>query len=121
MPTNITAQARAKLIDVENFIKKIEELTKHLREEILVAQAIYKASANNSRRLSPRYLVGDEVWLNIKNLNTARPTAKLDNRQVGPYRVKRVFDRNLLIVELDLPLSIKVYPVFYTYLLSHVA
>ena len=37
LPTNITAQARAKLIDVENFIKKIEELTKHLREEMLVA------------------------------------------------------------------------------------
>ena len=86
-----------------------------------MAQAIYKASANNSRRLSPRYLVGNEVWLNIKNLNIARPIAKLDNRQVGPYRVKRIFDRNLLVVELDLPLSIKVYPVFYIYLLSYVA
>ena len=121
MPTSITAQARTKLIDVENFIKKIEELTEYLREEMLVAQAIYKASTNNSRRLSPRYLVGNEVWLNIKNLNTARLTAKLDNRQVGPYRIKRVFDRNPLVVELDLPLSIKVYPVFHIYLLSHVA
>ena len=86
-----------------------------------MAQAIYKASTNNSRRLSPRYLVSNEVWLNIKNLNTARSTAKLDNRQVGSYRVKRIFDRNLLVVELDLPLLIKVYPVFYIYLLSYVA
>ena len=99
----------------------MEELTEHLREEMLVAQAIYEASANNSRRLSPRYLVGDEVWLNAKNLNTARPTAKLDDRQVGPYRVKRIFDRNPLVVELDLPLSMKVHPVFHAYLLSYVA
>ena len=120
LPADLTAQSRAKLIDVENFARKMEELTEHLRDEMLVAQAIQEANANAHRRPSPRYLVDDQVWLNAKNLNTARPSVKLDDRHVGPFRVKRVF-RNHLVVELELPESMKVHPVFHANLLSHVA
>ena len=120
LPTDLTAQVRAKLINVENFTQKMEDLTEHLREEMLIAQAIYEANANASRRPCPRYLVGDQVWLNAKNLNTARPVVKLDDHNVGPFPVKRVF-KNPLIIELQLPESMKVHPVFHASLLSHVA
>ena len=60
------------------------------------------------------------VWLNAKNLNTARPVVKLDDRNVGPFPVKRVFS-NPLVIELDLPESMKIHPVFHASLLSHVA
>ena len=121
LPTELTAQSQAKLLDIENFAKKMEELTNHLRDEMLIAQAIYEANANRSRRPCPRYFVGDEVWLNAKNLNTARPAVKLDDRHVGPFKVKRIFDRNPLVAELELPESMKVHPVFHANLLSHVA
>ena len=88
---------------------------------MLIAQAIYEYSANKYRRPSPRFLVNNQVWLKAKNLTTARPCVKLDNYQVGPFRIKRVFEKNPLIYELELPASIKVHLVFYNNLLSHSA
>lgn len=120
LPADLTAQSRRRLIDVENFTKKMEDLTTHLREEMLIAQAIYESNANRSRRPCPRYFVGDQVWLSAKNLNTARPVVKLDDHNVGPFPVKRVFS-NPLVIELELPTSMKVHPVFHASLLSHVA
>ena len=59
--TDITAQSWVKLIDVENFTKRIEELTEHLHNEMLIAQAIYEANANASCHPCPQYFVSDEV------------------------------------------------------------
>ena len=46
---------------------------------------------------------------------------KLDDCHVSPFWVKHVFERNSLIVKLELPESMKVHPVFHVTLLSHVA
>ena len=35
--TDLTAQQQIKLLDIENFTKKMKDLTKHLRVEILIA------------------------------------------------------------------------------------
>ena len=87
---------------------------------MLIAQAIFKSSANRRRRPYPRYLVDDKVWLNAKNLNTARPSVKLDDHNIGPFRVKKVFD-NPLVIQLELPETIKVHPVFHASLLQYIA
>ena len=47
--TDLTAQQQIKLLDIENFTKKMEDLTEHLRVEMLIAQVIYEFSANRSR------------------------------------------------------------------------
>ena len=120
LPTDLTVQSRAKLIDVENFAKKIKELIEHFRDEMLVAQVIQKANANTHRRFSLRYLIDDQVWLNAKNLNIARSSVKLNDRHIDSFRVKRVF-RNHLVVELELPESMKIHPVFHANFLSHIA
>ena len=121
LATDLTAQQQIKLLDIENFTKKMEDLTKHLRVEMLIAQAMYESSANRSRCPCPHYFVEDEVWLNTKNLNTAHPVIKLNNHHVGPFKVKRVFEKNPLVIELELPESMKVHPVVHATLLSHVA
>ena len=59
--TDIITQSWVKLINVENFTKRMKELTEHLRDEMLIAQAIYEANANASRHPCPQYFVGDEV------------------------------------------------------------
>ena len=35
--TDLTAQQQIKLLDIKNFTKKIEDLTEHLRVEMLIA------------------------------------------------------------------------------------
>ena len=37
LATDLTAQQQIKLLDIENFTKKIEDLTEHLRVEMLIA------------------------------------------------------------------------------------
>ena len=118
--TDITTQSWVKLINVESFTKRMKELTEHLRNEMLITQAIYKVNANASHHPCPQYFIGDEVWLNAKNLNTAQSAVKLDDCHVSPFWVKHVFERNPLIVELELPEFMKVHSVFYVTLLSHV-
>ena len=71
---------------------------------------MYEFSANKSRCPCSYYFIGDEVWLNAKNLNTAHSAVKLNNHYVRS-----------LIIELELPEFMKVHSVFYVTLLSHVA
>ena len=61
LATDLTAQQQIKLLDIENFTKKMEDLTEHLRVEMLIAQVMYEFSANRSRRPYPHYFIGDEV------------------------------------------------------------
>ena len=85
---------------------------------MLMAKASYESTANANRRPCPRYFVGDMVWLSTRNIQTARPTVKLDDRNIGPYRVSKVFS-NPLIVQIELPDTVKIHPVFHVNLLQH--
>ena len=120
LPAELTAQARIKLLNVEEFTKKMKELMKYLQNEMLIAQAIYESSTNQSCCPCPRYFIGDQVWLNACNLSTAHPVVKLDNQHIGPFLVKHIFKRNPLIVKLKLSASMKIHSVFHASLLSHV-
>ena len=53
----LTAQIRIKLLNIKEFIKKIKKFTKHLQNEILIAQIIYKFSINQFHYLYFKYFV----------------------------------------------------------------
>ncbi len=118
---NLTSQAWNKLINVEEFIKKMKKLTEHLRDEMLIAQIIYESHVNLSRRSCSRYFVEDEVWLNARNLSIARLAVKLDNHNVDLFKIKHVFKNNSLVIELNLSVFMKIHSVFHVTLLSHIA
>ena len=46
LPAELTTQVRIKLFNVKEFIKKMKELTKHLQNEMLIVQVIYKFNIN---------------------------------------------------------------------------
>jgi len=54
-------QAQDKLINVEEFIKKMKKLTEHLRNKMLITQIIYKFNVNLSCHSCSKYFVKDEV------------------------------------------------------------
>jgi len=118
---NLTFQAQDKLINVEEFIKKMKKLTEHLRDEMFIAQIIYEFNVNLSRRSCSRYFVEDEVWLNVRNLSIAHLVVKLDDRNVDFFKIKRVFKNNSLIIELNLSAFMKIHSIFHVILLSHIA
>ena len=120
LATDLTAQQQIKLLDIKNFTKKMKDLTEHLRVEMLIVQVIYEFSVNRSCCPYPCYFIGDKVWLNVKNLNTAHSAVKLNNHHVRPFKVKRIFEKNSLVIELKLSEFMKVHSVFHIILLSHV-
>ena len=81
---------------------------------------MYEFSANRFCHPCPHSFVEDEVWLNAKNLNTAHSAVKLNNYYVRSFKVKHIFEKNLLVIELKLPEFMKVHSVFHVILLSHV-
>jgi hypothetical protein len=50
----------------------------YLKFEICIAQARHKEYANRKRKPAYRFYIGQKVWLNFKNIKTARPQKKLD-------------------------------------------
>ncbi len=117
---NFTSQAWNKLINVEEFIKKMKKLTEHLRDEMLIAQIIYEFNINFFHRSCSKYFVEDEVWLNACNLNIARLVVKLNNHNVDLFKIKHVFKNNSLIIELNLSAFIKIHSIFHVILLNHI-
>ncbi len=99
---NLMFQAWNKLINVEEFIKKMKKLTEHLHDEMLIAQIIYEFNVNLFRRSCSRYFIEDEVWLNACNLSITHLAVKLDDYNINLFKIKRVFKNNSLIIELNL-------------------
>ena len=97
----------------------MKELIEHLRDEMLIAQIIYEFNINRSRRSCFRYFIEDQVWLNARNLNTVRSAIKLNDRHVDFFSIKRVFDKNSLIIELELFAFMKIHSVFHVTFLNH--
>ena len=98
----------------------MKKFIEHFRDEMLIAQVIYEINVNRSRRFCFKYLVENKTWLNVKNFNITRLVVKLNDRYVDFFLVKRVFEKNLLIVELKLFHFMTMYFVFHVALLSHV-
>ncbi len=117
---NLTFQAWNKLINVEEFIKKMKKLTEHLRDEMLIAQIIYEFNVNFFHCSCSKYFIEDEVWLNVHNFSIAHLTIKLNDHNVDLFKIKCVFKNNSLIIKLNLSVFMKIHSIFYVILLNHI-
>ena len=76
-----------------------------------------KAEAANQRLLpAPVYHVGDEVWLHQCFISTRCLSSKLDYKKLGRFRILDKVSYHAY--KLNLPPSMKVYPVFHISLLE---
>jgi hypothetical protein len=103
-------------------VKFISEIHDHLKVEMGRAQDRYADSADTKRIPAPMFVPGDQVWLNAKNITTRRPSHKLENKRLGPFKV--IEDDQLkskYAVRLQLPESMKIHPVFHVSLLEQAA
>ncbi len=98
----------------------MKKLTEHLRDEMLIAQIVYKFNVNLSRRSCFKYFVEDEVWLNACNLNIVCFAVKLDDHNIDLFKIKCVFKNNSLIIELNLSAFMKIHSIFHVTLLNHI-
>ncbi|SGY80360.1 BQ5605_C008g05368 [Microbotryum silenes-dioicae] len=85
-------------------------------KQILQAQETQARFANLKRKPSPPFKIGDQVLLNRKNIQTSRPSSKLDSHKLGPFRIQRIISPAAF--KLELPASMKIHPVFHVSLLE---
>ena len=71
---------------------------KHLQEQLWLnleaASQSYKTQANKLWLKSPAYNIGNEVWLDAFNIQTTRPTLKLSEKKLVPFKIKSVVLKN---------------------------
>jgi len=84
----------------EAFVNRLREAMEFSQAAMAVAQQIMEEAANKQRSATTRLVVGDLVWLSLKNINTGQPKKKLAWLH-SKYRVTKVIDSH--VVELDVP------------------
>ena len=95
---------------VEEFTKNIEESWKHAAQAMEEAQKNMKWQFDKKRRNSQGLKVGDHVWLDNKNIQSNRPSKKLDNKRYRPFRILK--DIGLGAFQLELPEGWMIHNVF---------
>src|SRR5436190_21400111 len=93
---------------------------KVIRDELaqcLRAAGEYQTKYYNQRHKPRHFNVGDEVLLSSKNIRLARPSKKLDNRFLGPFKILEVVGKQAYHLELPQTYN-QIHPVFHVLLLE---
>ena len=90
-------------------------IRRHLEERLAKAVA-FQAKYYNSKHVARKYNVGNLIYLNSKNIDSIRPTKKLDWKFYDFYTI---IDRvGKVAYCLNLSASMKIYNIFYVSLLK---
>jgi len=103
---------KGKYEGAEKFIEKMKEIQEEAKAVLGRAQEEMKKYTDRKRGEADNYKVGDLVMLSTKDLKyqmVRRRTEKLTEKFIGPYKIKKIVSSNM--VELELPSTIKIYPV----------
>ena len=113
-PPNLSAAQKAQFYKanvVANRFERILDLLKALAKQ---SQQRYEDNANAHREDAPKFRVGDQVYVDTRNMKTNRPMKKGDDKWTGPYKVLEVYPRACRV---QLPDGVRIFPVFHNHLL----
>ena len=86
-----------------------------MQYNIALAQETQALYYDKNKLKGPQHKIGDKVWLSSKYIKQ-RPTGKLDHKRLGPFKVIEAIGTRSY--KLDLPNTMRIYPVFHTSLLE---
>lgn len=69
---------------VLNLVPTLQQIDNHLCIKMRYAQDRQEQHANSSHTPGPRFSMGNMMSLSTKNIKTAWPSKKLDNKHLGP-------------------------------------
>ena len=80
---------QTELPQVEEFAKKLQESWKQVAQAMEEAQKNMKQQFDKKRKNPQGLKVDDHVWLENKNIQSNRPSKKLDNKRYGLFRITK--------------------------------
>jgi len=99
-----------RLDSVEKFVDTMKRTREDAESALKRVADDMKKYYDRKRGKTPQYALGEKVWLDTSNIQTGRPTKKLDHKRLGPFPVSKVLANNTY--ELKLPKTMKIHPVF---------
>lgn len=115
VPPGLTVQRKKEFLFANHIAERFDRIITRLKALAAQSMMRYEENANLHRSDAPPYRTGQRVYLNVKNLKTNRPVAKLDDKWVGPFTITKVYRRACMLA---LPDTMRVFPVFHTSLLQ---
>ena len=114
-PPLLTREAKDQILRADEMLDAHADLVEYLKIQLTWAQQEMQAQANAHRQQTPKYAIGDRVWVSTRNWRTDRPSKKLDAKYAGPYPITRII-HNGAAYEIELPANMianGVFPVFH--------
>jgi hypothetical protein len=105
--------------EAQELAARFQEIQQIVKEEMTYAQARQQDNADQRRLPAPSYQVGDQVWLNSRNIITRRPSVKLDHKRIGPFEIIALIGK--YACRLRLPTTMQIHDVFHVRLLEPAA
>ena len=84
---NISIPAISVNPSAEMRARTLQDVHRDLSLELRVVGEQYKDHVDRHRLVVPPFTVGDMVWLLRHNIATTLPSAKLDYKKLGPFRI----------------------------------
>ena len=110
-PVFASQEQEAAVPSTNAHLRRCRRIWRQTRSALLRSRGRTIRQANRHRVPAPKYLVGQEVMLKAKNVPIPGTSKKLAPRFIGPYKILKII--NPCAVRLDLPVSMKVHPVFH--------
>jgi hypothetical protein len=98
-------QPRSQVVEVREFVERMAKGVEEARAALMKAKDEYTMYYNRRCTPAPKFKPGDRVWLDSSDIHTDRPSAKLADRVLGPYKVERCIGRDTY--RLTLPFSMR--------------
>jgi len=92
-----------------------EQASKLRNNRILVIQVLNR-TAHKDLPTTPWWTIGQQVWLNGKNLPLSYGTIKLAPQRYGPFKITKVISP--IAYHLELPTQWNIHPIFHASLLT---
>ncbi|KDN39417.1 hypothetical protein RSAG8_08823, partial [Rhizoctonia solani AG-8 WAC10335] len=115
-PTFSPSNIKGEVPEADKRGDTIQEIQEEVESTLKLSKE--RMAKGRNHEVPVTFKVGEEVWLDAKNIKLKSKSTKLNDKRLGPFKVlEKISD---LAYKLELPETMKVHNVFYLGLLSNI-